>query len=364
MKVLNIIWGFSLGAGIDKCFLTYDGLASVDSSMEVVSVCINLTNLHSHIEPLVKRNVTIIDIKGRSDFSWIKKLSVLVNRVEPDILFSHGFNGAILLMLLKIFGRIRKPFVCTYHGSYHAPSKSRRILEPLFNGLPIFIYKHIAKHTICVENFSKCFLQSKGVKRVSTVHNGIPDLDNVQPKNSTSETIPLLITASRITEVKGLIYLLKALSILKKRGTKFHYNMIGEGPLLPELKNDAHALGLNKDDISFLGYSDDVPSYLSRCDLFLLPSLFEYHSIAVLEAMRSSCAIIATNVGGNSESITHEKEGLIIPSKDPVALADAIQYLLEHPDVRANLARNARLRFENEFTEDAMKRGIIQVLKL
>lgn len=363
MKVLNIIWGFSLGAGIDKCFLTYDSIASVDSSMEVVSVCINLTNLHSHIEPLLERGVIMVDIDSRKDLSWINKLKKIIIGENPDILFAHGFNGAIMMAILRIFKRVKTPFVCTFHGQYQAPTKSKKVLEPIYNRLPLLIYKTMARHTICVETQSKQYLNSNGVSRVSTVHNGIPDLTERKYVNAHQSDKLSLVTASRITEVKGLTYLLKALAILKERKVQFHYQMIGEGPLLASLKKEAYTLGLGQDEISFLGFKSNIPDYLSKCDIFILPSLSEAHSIAILEAMRSSCAIIATNVGGNSESITHEKEGLIIPSKDPIALADAIQYLLEHPDVRANLARNARLRFENEFTEDAMKRGIIQVLK-
>ena len=59
MKVLNLIWGFTLGAGIDKCFLTYARLGEVDKEVEVLSVCINLQNLNSHIEPLREMELSL-----------------------------------------------------------------------------------------------------------------------------------------------------------------------------------------------------------------------------------------------------------------------------------------------------------------
>lgn len=362
MKVMNIIWGFSLGAGIDKCFLTYDSLNSEDKEIQVISVCINLLNLNSHIEPLTERGVRLIDIKNRLDFSWLKKLSELIKSEKPDVLFAHGFNGAIMMAMMRLLKNVKIPIVCTYHGPYHAPSKAKKIIEPIYNGLSILIYKHLAKHTICVENFSRHYLNGKGVKSVSTVHNGIPDIEYVCDNASEPEYIKL-VTASRITEVKGLTYLLQALGILKKRGIKFHYDMIGEGPLLDSLRKEAESLGLDETDVTFQGFKDNIPEWLRQCDIFVLPSLFEYHSIAVLEAMRSGCTIVATDVGGNCESLTDMKEGIIIPPKDPMAIANAIQYLKEHPRMRIQLAANARRRFEEEFTESAMKRGIIEVLK-
>ena len=78
MKILNLIWGFTLGAGIDKCFLTYARLAEVDDSVKVKSVCVNLLNLSSHIEPLKDINAELIDIRNRLDFSCVRKLRRII----------------------------------------------------------------------------------------------------------------------------------------------------------------------------------------------------------------------------------------------------------------------------------------------
>lgn len=362
MRIFNIIWGCATGGGIDKCFLTYDSLATEDPSIKVISICINLLNLNTDTKRLTERGIITIDIKNRLDFSWLTKLSALIEIEKPYILFAHGFNGAIMMAMLRMIKKVKTPIVCTYHGAYHSPTLFKKPLKSIYDGLSTLTYKHIASHTICVENKSLEFLKRKGVKKISTVHNGIPDISYATKTTETGKT-PNIVTASRITEVKGLTYLIKALAILKRRNISFHYDMIGDGSLLNHLKKESTQLGLTDNEISFRGYRDNIPDWLSQCDIFVLPSLYEYHSIAILEAMRSGCAIIATNVGGNNESLTHLKEGLLITPKDPQALADSIQYLIDNPDMRKTLASNARQRFENEFTERAMKRGIIDVLK-
>lgn len=362
MRIFNIIWGLATGGGIDKCFLTYDSLATEDPSINVISICINPLNLNTNTQRLTERGIRLINIKNRLDFSWLTKLSALIEIEKPDILFAHGFNGAIMMAMLRLIKRVQTPIVCTYHGVYHPPTLFKKPLKPIYDGLSILTYRHIASHTICVENKSLEFLKRKGVKKISTVHNGIPDIIYT-PKTAEMGKTPNIVTASRITEVKGLTYLIKALEILKTRNVPFHYDMIGEGALLNTLMEEAGSIGLNEDDISFRGYRNDIPDWLARCDIFVVPSLSECHSIAILEAMRSGCAIIATDVGGNSESLTHMKEGILIQPKDPQSLADSIQYLIDNPDMRTALASNARKRFENEFTERAMKRGIINVLK-
>ena len=89
MKIYNLIWGFSLGAGIDKCYLTYCDLSSVDNSLEIYSACINLTNLNTDFSALKEKDIEIINIKHQLDFSWINKLKISIDKSKPDILFVH-----------------------------------------------------------------------------------------------------------------------------------------------------------------------------------------------------------------------------------------------------------------------------------
>ena len=79
--------------------------------------------------------------------------------------------------------------------------------------------------------------------------------------------------------------------------------------------------------------------------------------------MRAGKCIVATTVGGNGESILNMEQGILVPPSDPVALADGLERMIKDEKLRSKLARAARLRYENEFTEDAMKRGIVKVLK-
>lgn len=364
MKVVNLIWGFSLGAGIDKCYLTYAKLHDVDDSIEMKNVCINVLSRHSHIEPLKELGVTFIDIKNPFDFSWMKKLNRCIEDFHADILFTHGFNGAIMAMLEKVLCKTKAEIVLTYHGAYHAPTKSKKLIEPIYNALTHLIYRKTAKITICVADYSRKYLISKGVpqNKLVTVHNGIPDITLNETSISMFHDVVNIITASRIDKVKGLPYMMDAVEMLKKEKLPFHYYMIGEGPELHNMKQLCKDKQL-EDVISFEGYQDNVPEWLDCADIFALPSLYEYHSIAVLEAMRAGKAIVATNVGGNGESIDNMVHGLLIEAENAMELAAALKKLITDKDMRQKLSHAARERFEHEFTEEAMKKNIIKVLK-
>ena len=365
MRVVNLIWGFSLGAGIDKCYLTYAKLNSVDCDITIKNICVNVLSRNSHIEPLKEIGVSFVDIKNPLDFSWMGKLKREISDFHADVLFTHGFNGAIMAMLERYLKGLKIDIVLTYHGAYHAPTKVKKIIEPIYNGLTHFIYRHVAKATICVAEYSRKYLISKGVpeEKVVTVHNGIKDIED-----SAISQIPMrhdvvnIVTASRIDKVKGLSFMMEAVAILKQRGMKFHYYMIGEGPELEVMKQMCKQKKL-EDIMSFEGFQSNVSSWLASADIFALPSLYEYHSIAVLEAMRAGKGIVATTVGGNGESITNMQQGILVPHSDPVALADGLERMINDEPLRHKLAKAARLRYENEFTEDAMKRGIVKVLK-
>ena len=369
MIIYNLIWGFTTGAGIDKCYLQYHDIASEDKNTQVYSVCININNINADLTLLRKLGVKIIEINSKSDFSWLNKVKQNIEEVKPDIFFTHGFNGAIIALLLRYFKGIDLPLVTTYHGLYHAPTSKKKILEPIYNGLSRFVYKNLAKQTVCVEHMSRHFLIEKGVpeNKLVTIHNGLKPIGRQQKIDLKSFNIPeknlIILTASRITKVKGLNYLLEAIADIKnKTKVLFTYVMIGYGPDITKLKQIATELSI-LDFVSFIGYQNNIPSWLESTDIFALPSLHEYHSIALLEAMRSGKAIVATDVGGNGESIRDQKEGLLIPSKNVNALSIALLKLIEDSSLRIQYGKAAKTRFEKNFSEQVMKRKLLKTIK-
>ena len=369
MKVYNLIWGFSLGAGIDKCFLTYTGLSDVDRDIDVHSVCVNIENLGTDVTTLKNKKVEIVNIKKQLDFSWIRKLSESINTVSPDIIFTHGFNGAIMVLLLRIFKGINVPLICTYHGLYHSPTNTKKVLEPVYNGLSLGIYKFVAYKVICVEKMSVEYLMGRGVakEKLVTVYNGLAPLGSIESVDfvefGLSNDKLTIMTVSRISEVKGLRYLLEAISRMKgKTNTPFQYVMVGVGPDLESLKKMVIDLNIEC-YVTFVGFQANVVGWLEAADIFALPSLAEYHSIALLEAMRSGKSIVATDVGGNSESIRHEKEGLLVPSENVEELSESLLKLLKSEGLRLKYGIAAKERFRSTFSEKSMKQNVVKVLK-
>lgn len=364
MNVLNILWGFSTG-GIGKCFMTYNKLGEADAAITVHPLCIDILSRKYDRSGLSKNKIDIISLKNIFDLSWIKEMRTRIRTVQPDIIFCHGFNGPVITWLVSRLYNLQVPVVCTYHGLYHPPTGLKKILSPVYNSIPVMLYRTYAKKIITVEDYSKNELHKKGVplERLVTVHNGIPDnTHGTANADRTDRDCIKLCTISRLDAVKGLDYLIRALPEVKSKvGTGFKLFIVGDGTEYEALRKLTARLGL-KDNIVFQGYQPRIEKWLHAADIFLLPSLHEYHSIALLEAMRAGKAIITTRVGGNGESIRDGIDGIIIPPKDPKALASAIIRLIEHPELKTRYAQNARDRYVNNFTETRMLTNLASVL--
>ena len=89
-------------------------------------------------------------------------------------------------------------------------------------------------------------------------------------------------------------------------------------------------------------------------DLFCLPSLWESFGLVLLEAMAHARPIVATEVGGIPDVITHGETGLLVPSEDPVSLSKAIVYLLTHPEIAQEMGRKGQARLTERFTLERM----------
>lgn len=364
MKILNILWGFGSG-GIGKCFLTYNRLGESCEGINVHSVCIDIRNRTYDRTALHQNNIDIISISNPLDLSWISQLKKRIQTFRPDILFSHGFNGPVVGWVVKRVFKIQTPLVCSYHGAYHPPTKLKTILAPIYNYVQPWVYRSTAERVITVENQSRKVLISKGVpeRKLTTVFNGIPEKNIQTNNNKHNDTAIKLLIASRLDKIKGIDYALKSLpEVLNKTSKPIKLYILGEGPENDNLRSITNKLGL-KDVVCFLGYQDNVQEWLINTDIFLLPSLSECHSIGLLEAMQAGKAIVATRVGGNSESVRNGIDGLIVPPGNQQAIAEAILKLVSNPELRGQFEKNARQRFLDNFTESKMLTNLANVFK-
>lgn len=171
---------------------------------------------------------------------------------------------------------------------------------------------------------------------------------------------PVIGVAGRLVEEKGHRYLFEAAAILRNSGHVSRLLITGNGPDRETLGELASQLNIES-SVEFLGEVPDMPSFYRRLDLFVVPSIHsEGLPTTILEAMASGIPVVVTDVGGATEAVRDDEEGLVVPPRNPSALAAAIQALLESPDRANRLAEQARRRVAEMFSLEAMTDAVLR----
>lgn len=162
-----------------------------------------------------------------------------------------------------------------------------------------------------------------------------------------------ILFVGRLHPVKGLSYLIHAMSKINRIAPDAKLIIVGDGKERKALENLSEQLK-NHDVIEFMGKvpHDSVSQYLHSSDIFVLPSLSEGLSNVILEAMACGLPIVATQVGGTPDIIEHGENGLLIDAMSDEQLADAVISLLKNSSLREKMSQNnltavERFRWEN-----------------
>lgn len=180
---------------------------------------------------------------------------------------------------------------------------------------------------------------------------------NEQRATSQRATEVVVTYVGRLESVKGVDDFLAAATPLKGEGMPVRIRVVGWYP-------EGHPLvQMYKNDVEFLGLRDDVNAILSETDIFVLPSYSEGLSNALMEAMASGCACIATEVGGNRFLIQNGVSGFLFLPGDREALRAHIRRLIGDPAKRRMLGNAARKRIEEEFSWEVVGRQYRQLFE-
>ena len=164
---------------------------------------------------------------------------------------------------------------------------------------------------------------------------------------------PLLGTVGRLEPQKGMTFLVAAMGELKRSGVSARLWIVGDGPDRGDLERQAEAWGV-RDSVAFLGRRDDVPALMRRFDVFVLPSLWEGLPNVALEAQAASRPVVATTVDGTPEAVGDGETGLLVPPREPAAMATAIAALLADPGRRESMGAAGRERVARMFGMERM----------
>ncbi len=355
-KVLRIIARLNVGGpAIQACALTTRlDPAKYDSRLVAGSEAAgegSYLDLHGvPIANLIKIPALGRELHPRHDIATLAALIRLMRRERPAIVHTHTAKaGALGRLAARLTG---VPIVVhTFHGhvldGYFSPTTTRVFLG---------IERTLARRTsrlIAVTPRVRDELLAKDVgspDRFRVIRLGLdlqPFLDagrwrgGLRRELGVAADTPLVGIVGRLVPIKAHEVFLDAAARLAARSS-VHFVIVGDGELRATLEARVAALGLGP-RVHFLGWRADLPRIYADLDVVALSSLNEGSPVALIEAMAAARPVVSTRVGGVEDVVTHDRTGLLVPSRDAVALGDAIQHLLDRPEVRQSLAAAGQL---------------------
>ena len=197
-------------------------------------------------------------------------------------------------------------------------------------------------------------------ERIHVIYNGVdvdrftrPRRNKARKSLSVKENSKVVVVLANMYAVKGHTHLITAAIIVCACLPDTTFLLIGDGPERPMLEQRIKSLNLQR-NILFLGSREDIPDLLACCDLSVLPSESEGFPNSLLEAMAAGLPVIATCVGGTPEIIENGINGLLVPPKDPSALARAILRVLGDSEFAKKLAISGQERVRKQFSFDRL----------
>lgn len=200
-------------------------------------------------------------------------------------------------------------------------------------------------------------------ERIVTAHNGIPVEEfDPGPRAPLTDREPVLGTISNFKQEKGHRYLFEAVALLRDQGLRLHLKVAGGGQAIDqaELAALVDRLGIS-DQVSFVGRVPAAAAFYREIDIFVIPSIYaEGLPTTILEAMAARLPVVATDVGGATEAVRDGIEGLIVPPRDPAALAQAITVLANDPRRSAEMGEAGARRVRAAFSIEQMTATLVE----
>ncbi len=354
MKVIHVVSDSNIG-GAGKVILNI--LKYLDKDIE----CKVIIPKDSKLKPFINElNYETIEIENLAERSFkknlIKKFMQIFIDEKPDIVHTHAsLSARIAAKKLKI--------KTVYTRHWLGSEKTNFLLRILNN--------YFCDAAIAVSQSASNTLIATGIseKKINIIHNGIEplkkfsDIEKRILRNKYELDDEFVFgTMARLEKVKGLKYFIDAANGFLNYNPNAKFLIFGEGSLRNDLENYVHELK-RESNIIFKGFSYDTQEAFNLFDVFVLPSVQEALSLALIEAMSAGCACISTNCGGPTEIIKNNENGFLVPIKNSDAILETMKFLYENDDVREKFSINGYNFVRENFSAQAMTNSIVKLYK-
>ena len=314
------------------------------------------------VRRLEKTGVPVCVLDDMSDEEAIDAVAAHLAAVEADVVHNHMYRAEVVgtqaAWVLAAAGRRRPLVVGTVHSSRVRAEADRDLVRRLTPRMD---------HLIAVSRAIVRKIEDEGRvgAPISLIYNGV-DLARYSEQEACCTLhreygipagSPIVGVVARLEPEKGHPTLLEAWPAVREAVPNAHLLVVGEGTERTALELHAMGLGISR-SVTFTGRRDDVPAVTAALDVAVLPSYREAQGLSILEAMALSRPVVASAVGGTPEMIEHGRTGLLVPPRNPAALAASLVRLLTDHPYADTLARAGHDLVYERFCVELMVRAV------
>ncbi len=352
--MFNVIWfidGLGMG-GAERLLVPY--LRHLHGDSFRVRVCAFQVKDGNLVADQIRQlgvAVDLLPIHHLRDASAIPRLARYLGQQQAHLVHTQlefaNTLGTTAAYLRRATGGGRLPTVATLHtfDDAQTPGKEARRIRLMWWAL-----RHGCRQIIAVSDGLRRYLEQEArlpPERCLTLYNGI-DVDRFRPQPAAARlaqrqafnippAAPLLITVAVLRQPKGIQHMLQALPALRQTWPDLRYLVVGSGAHAAALEALTVQLGITE-AVIFAGTRHDIPDLLAMSDLFVLPTLDDALPTVLMEAMAVGLPLVASNVGGVPEMVTHQQNGLLVPPGNADALVQACRHILQNPTLAQSMS--------------------------
>jgi len=357
-RVLEFVTYAGIG-GTQHMLLEFLRHASRDKYVVYLCVLLGYDMLNEEASKLGIENISL-NMRGYWDLSVWWKFYKYAKDKQIDLIRTYGLKADIIG---RIVGKLlRNPVNITSVRStdpwrkwYHVllDSRTSRFTDLYLSNseagrMAIHRREHIPlSKIVTVPNGIDLTTYVPGTSKVSGT------LDTYRKTFGISPTAHVIGIVANLGKMKGHTTIVDALPRIQEKFPDVKCLFIGRDDLNGEIHRYVQEQNL-EDAVIFTGVRRDIPEILLMLDVFLLPSLWEGFPTSLLEAMAMKIPVVASAVGGIPEMVDPKKTGLLIPPQYPDALADAVMFLLNNPEIAARMGEAARERVRQCFSINSL----------
>jgi len=307
------------------------------------------------------RNWRIVYIASYVDGGYLRKSLVAAKAIAEFA--SLLVRGRVLLMhvhsasnasfwrksIFILLGTItRRPVVLHIHGGGFGEFYEQR-LGPFGKWMVRTILNRVNRIIVVSRGLRELFESVTTGVLISVVPNPV-QLDSATQQRESCRRNNVVLFLGRICREKGIDELLQAVALIVREIPQTILRVAGDGEI-PAARERANALGISR-NVEFLGWVKDEKKTTALADstVFVLPSFVEALPMAILEAMAAGLPVVATDVGGVSEIIRGDTDGILVKPGDVPALAQAIKRVLTQPDLRTRMSATGKRIVEERYS--------------